>query len=145
MKIQEFDTNSSQGNSRLNLLSPAQNRELSIQQYSVRDNSRLSNVSELSDAPPKTLLEEINQHAQQNIVDPLLQKQFGFYNTHVVTNAEDRVGILKNNVVNYYQGRQVQMEEYLGLLEAEIDFFKRRNAKLQGKNICLSEKIKELN
>lgn len=55
------------------------------------------------------------------------------------------MGILKNEVVNYYQGRQIQMEEYLGVLETEIAFFKQRNGKLRGKNICLSEKIKELN
>ena len=37
------------------------------------------------------------------------------------------------------------MEEYTGLLESEIRFFKEHNGKLHGKNIVQREKIKELN
>ena len=48
-------------------------------------------------------------------------------------------------MVTYYQGRQIQLEEYTGLLESENRFFKERNARLHGKNIVFREKVKELN
>ena len=48
-------------------------------------------------------------------------------------------------MVTYYQGRQIQLEEYTGLLESENRFFKERNARLHGRNIVCREKIKELN
>ena len=32
-------------------------------------------------------------------------------------NLDDRIAILKDNVINYYRGRMIQLEEYVGLLE----------------------------
>ena len=34
--------------------------------------------------------------------DPFMIKAFSFYNSHIRVQAEDKVPILKDNVVNYY-------------------------------------------
>lgn len=68
--------------------------------------------------------------AKLNMGDPLLQGQFSFYNSHFKVNTEDMIPVLKDQVVNYYQGRQIQLEEYVGVLESENRFFKERNGKL---------------
>ena len=70
--------------------------------------------------------------------------QFGFFDTHLAIRAEDRVPILKDKYVNYYQGKKVELEEYAGLLESENRYFKERNAKLHAYNIVCKGKIKEL-
>ena len=55
--------------------------------------------------PETTLYEQIQTDLKSS--DILLAKQFNFYNSHITTNVEDKVGILKDHVVNYYQGRQI--------------------------------------
>jgi len=60
---------------------------------------------ETDEKPEITLYEQIQTDLKSS--DILLAKQFNFYNSHITTNVEDKVGILKDHVVNYYQGRQI--------------------------------------
>ena len=62
--------------------------------------------------------------------DPLLKGQFNFYNSHINVNAGDKVPILKDSMISYYMGKQIKLEEYVGVLESENKFFKERNGKL---------------
>ena len=46
---------------------------------------------------------------------------------------------MKDEVVNYYRGRMVMLEEYTGLVEQESNFFKQRSVKYYGKLIVCKE------
>ena len=73
-----------------------------------------------------------------------MKNQFSFFSSHLKVNTGDMVPVLKDQMVNYYQGRQIQLEEYVGVLESENRFFKERNGKLHCEIIVNKEKIKEL-
>ena len=88
------------------------------------------------------VIERLQENMQKE--DPLLKNKFSFYNSAITLNLDDRVQILKDDVINYYRGRLVQLEEYTGLLESESHFFKERSQKYHGKLIVCKEKIKEL-
>ena len=50
--------------------------------------------------------------------DPLMANSFRFYGSSISANKADCVAVLKSELVNYYQGCQVSLEEYCGLLES---------------------------
>ena len=76
--------------------------------------------------------------------DPILSSKFKFFNSSVSLNLDDRVALMKDNTINYYRGNIVRMEEYAGLMEQEVRFYKELSAKYHGKVIVCKEKIKEL-
>ena len=51
------------------------------------------------------VIERLQENMQKE--DPLLKNKFSFYNSAITLNLDDRVQILKDDVINYYRGRLV--------------------------------------
>ena len=88
------------------------------------------------------VIERLQESMQRE--DPMLKDKFSFFNSAISLNLDDRIAILKDDVINYYRGRLVQLEEYTGLIESESNFYKERSQRYHGKLIVSKEKIKDL-
>ena len=53
-----------------------------------------------------------------------MKKQFSFYGTHLWSTVQDRIQVLTNEIVQYYQGKLVEQDQYVGIAESLLNYYR---------------------